>query len=178
MGIPGMSNMLSLSCSQTRSLTSWIMGNVLTSNILGFSEVGQRGSFDRFDLCSFFPQESRTCDATEQHYLFCSIPPKSILETFVGPVQDAVHEVGFGNAGKEWWCFHRSWDVWNVYNWAHCFEAAVLISVNPVQVDPSRMSISIERIYIVNYNVAIRLQYVYVYIFYTKTKCVIYSLNI
>lgn len=58
-------------------------------------------------------------------------------------------------------------------NWARCFEAAVLISVNPVQVDPSRMSISIERIDIVNYNVAIRLQYVYVYIFYTKTKCVI-----
>ena len=63
-------------------------------------------------------------------------------------------------------------------NWARCFEAAVLISVNPVQVDPSRMSISIERIDIVNYNVAIRLQYVYVYIFYTKAKCVIYSLNI
>ena len=33
MGIPGMSNMFSLSCSQTRSLTS-----------LGFSEFGQGGS--------------------------------------------------------------------------------------------------------------------------------------
>ena len=41
-------------------------------------------------------------DGYTRFYLFWGIPPKSIFETFIGPVQDAVHEVGFGNAGKTW----------------------------------------------------------------------------